>query len=52
MLYFGWSAGRLLALSCQQDMMNRENSNRLPYMQVEYIDDVCCPLYKVRHTRL
>ncbi|XP_029020124.1 cGMP-specific 3',5'-cyclic phosphodiesterase-like [Betta splendens] len=28
------------------DIMNRENSKRLPYMQVEYIDDICCPLYK------
>ncbi|XP_041789914.1 cGMP-specific 3',5'-cyclic phosphodiesterase [Chelmon rostratus] len=28
------------------DIMNRENSTRLPYMQVEYIDDICYPLYK------
>ncbi|XP_068448034.1 cGMP-specific 3',5'-cyclic phosphodiesterase [Clinocottus analis] len=28
------------------DMMNRENSTRLPCMQVEYIDDICYPLYK------
>ncbi|XP_034067637.1 cGMP-specific 3',5'-cyclic phosphodiesterase-like [Gymnodraco acuticeps] len=28
------------------DIMNRENSPRLPYMQVEYIDDICYPLYK------
>ncbi|KAM6939941.1 cGMP-specific 3',5'-cyclic phosphodiesterase [Xenentodon cancila] len=28
------------------DIMNRENSKRLPYMQVEYIDDICYPLYK------
>uniref|UniRef100_I3JQP7 Phosphodiesterase n=1 Tax=Oreochromis niloticus TaxID=8128 RepID=I3JQP7_ORENI len=28
------------------DIMNRENSTRLPYMQVEYIDEVCYPLYK------
>uniref|UniRef100_A0A3B5AW65 Phosphodiesterase 5A, cGMP-specific, a n=1 Tax=Stegastes partitus TaxID=144197 RepID=A0A3B5AW65_9TELE len=28
------------------DMMNRENSTRLPYMQVEYIDEICYPLYK------
>ncbi|XP_074552029.1 cGMP-specific 3',5'-cyclic phosphodiesterase [Halichoeres trimaculatus] len=27
-------------------IMNRENSTRLPYLQVEYIDDVCYPLYK------
>lgn len=36
-----------LALSSHQDIMNRENSTRLPYMQVEYIDDICYPLYKV-----
>uniref|UniRef100_A0A8D0ALR6 PDEase domain-containing protein n=1 Tax=Sander lucioperca TaxID=283035 RepID=A0A8D0ALR6_SANLU len=29
------------------DIMNREKSTRLPYMQVEYIDDICYPLYKV-----
>uniref|UniRef100_A0A673AK61 PDEase domain-containing protein n=1 Tax=Sphaeramia orbicularis TaxID=375764 RepID=A0A673AK61_9TELE len=29
------------------DIMNRENSTRLPYMQVEYIDEICYPLYKV-----
>uniref|UniRef100_A0A8C5I2T0 Phosphodiesterase n=1 Tax=Gouania willdenowi TaxID=441366 RepID=A0A8C5I2T0_GOUWI len=29
------------------DIMNRENSTRLPCMQVEYIDDICYPLYKV-----
>ncbi|XP_063738862.1 cGMP-specific 3',5'-cyclic phosphodiesterase-like isoform X2 [Eleginops maclovinus] len=28
------------------DIMNRENIPRLPYMQVEYIDDICYPLYK------
>uniref|UniRef100_A0A8C5I3X5 Phosphodiesterase n=1 Tax=Gouania willdenowi TaxID=441366 RepID=A0A8C5I3X5_GOUWI len=28
------------------DIMNRENSTRLPCMQVEYIDDICYPLYK------
>ncbi|XP_038569461.1 cGMP-specific 3',5'-cyclic phosphodiesterase [Micropterus salmoides] len=28
------------------DIMNRENSTRLPFMQVEYIDDICYPLYK------
>ncbi|KAA8594873.1 hypothetical protein FQN60_012008 [Etheostoma spectabile] len=28
------------------DIMNRENSTRLPYMQVEYIDDICYPLYE------
>ncbi|XP_044046557.1 cGMP-specific 3',5'-cyclic phosphodiesterase [Siniperca chuatsi] len=28
------------------DIMNRENSTRLPYMQVEYIDGICYPLYK------
>ncbi|KAK2816982.1 hypothetical protein Q5P01_025173 [Channa striata] len=28
------------------DIMNRENSSRLPYMQVEYIDEICYPLYK------
>ncbi|KAF1395172.1 hypothetical protein PFLUV_G00008780 [Perca fluviatilis] len=28
------------------DIMNREKSTRLPYMQVEYIDDICYPLYK------
>ncbi len=33
--------------SSHQDIMNRENSTRLPYMQVEYIDDICYPLYKV-----
>ncbi|XP_071360105.1 cGMP-specific 3',5'-cyclic phosphodiesterase [Trachinotus anak] len=27
-------------------IMNRENSTRLPYMQVEYIDEICYPLYK------
>ncbi|CAJ1052177.1 cGMP-specific 3'%2C5'-cyclic phosphodiesterase [Xyrichtys novacula] len=27
-------------------IMNRENSARLPYLQVEYIDGVCYPLYK------
>lgn len=27
--------------------MNRENSTRLPHMQVEYIDEICYPLYKV-----
>lgn len=26
--------------------MNRENSTRLPYVQVEYIDDICYPLNK------
>uniref|UniRef100_A0A665X123 PDEase domain-containing protein n=1 Tax=Echeneis naucrates TaxID=173247 RepID=A0A665X123_ECHNA len=29
------------------DIMNRENSTRLPFMQVEYIDEICYPLYKV-----
>uniref|UniRef100_A0A3B5Q754 Phosphodiesterase n=1 Tax=Xiphophorus maculatus TaxID=8083 RepID=A0A3B5Q754_XIPMA len=29
------------------DVMDRENSTRLPYMQVEYIDEICFPLYKV-----
>ncbi|CAB1429661.1 unnamed protein product [Pleuronectes platessa] len=28
------------------EIMNRENSTRLPYMQVEYIDEICYPLYK------
>ncbi|XP_023189233.1 cGMP-specific 3',5'-cyclic phosphodiesterase-like [Xiphophorus maculatus] len=28
------------------DVMDRENSTRLPYMQVEYIDEICFPLYK------
>ncbi|XP_056225804.1 cGMP-specific 3',5'-cyclic phosphodiesterase [Seriola aureovittata] len=28
------------------DIMNRENSTRLPCMQVEYIDEICYPLYK------
>uniref|UniRef100_UPI003AAA71EF cGMP-specific 3',5'-cyclic phosphodiesterase n=1 Tax=Centroberyx gerrardi TaxID=166262 RepID=UPI003AAA71EF len=28
------------------DVMNRENSTRLPLMQVEYIDGICHPLYK------
>ncbi|KAM8773573.1 cGMP-specific 3',5'-cyclic phosphodiesterase isoform 1-T1 [Acanthopagrus schlegelii] len=28
------------------DIMDRKNSTRLPYMQVEYIDDICYPLYK------
>ncbi|KAM4749753.1 cGMP-specific 3',5'-cyclic phosphodiesterase [Anableps anableps] len=28
------------------DIMDRENSTRLPYMQVEYIDEICFPLYK------
>ncbi|KAM4603377.1 cGMP-specific 3',5'-cyclic phosphodiesterase [Polymixia lowei] len=28
------------------DAMNRENSTRLPHMQVEYIDGICQPLYK------
>ncbi|XP_029930792.1 cGMP-specific 3',5'-cyclic phosphodiesterase [Myripristis murdjan] len=28
------------------DVMNRENSTRLPHMQVEYIDEICHPLYK------
>ncbi|XP_056136527.1 cGMP-specific 3',5'-cyclic phosphodiesterase-like [Lampris incognitus] len=28
------------------NMMNRENSSRLPDMQVEYIDGICHPLYK------
>ncbi|XP_049901340.1 cGMP-specific 3',5'-cyclic phosphodiesterase [Epinephelus moara] len=28
------------------DIMNRENSTRLPNMQVEYINDICYPLYK------
>uniref|UniRef100_A0AAQ5YKN0 Phosphodiesterase n=1 Tax=Amphiprion ocellaris TaxID=80972 RepID=A0AAQ5YKN0_AMPOC len=28
------------------DVMNRENSTRLPNMQVEYIDEICYPLYK------
>lgn len=36
-------------LSFHKDIMNRENSTRLPYMQVEYIDDICYPLYKVRY---
>ncbi|XP_047432901.1 cGMP-specific 3',5'-cyclic phosphodiesterase [Mugil cephalus] len=27
-------------------IMNRENSTRLPHMQVEYIDEICYPLYK------
>ncbi|XP_034544869.1 cGMP-specific 3',5'-cyclic phosphodiesterase [Notolabrus celidotus] len=27
-------------------IMNRANSTRLPYLQVEYIDDICYPLYK------
>ncbi|KAM7008658.1 cGMP-specific 3',5'-cyclic phosphodiesterase [Tautogolabrus adspersus] len=31
-------------------IMNRENSTRLPYMQVEYIDDICYPLYKTVST--
>uniref|UniRef100_A0A3Q3E8S6 Phosphodiesterase 5A, cGMP-specific, a n=1 Tax=Labrus bergylta TaxID=56723 RepID=A0A3Q3E8S6_9LABR len=31
-------------------IMNRENSTRLPYMQVEYIDDICYPLYKAVST--
>uniref|UniRef100_A0A671XEX2 Phosphodiesterase n=1 Tax=Sparus aurata TaxID=8175 RepID=A0A671XEX2_SPAAU len=29
------------------DIMDRKNSTRLPYMQVEYINDICYPLYKV-----
>ncbi|XP_067355830.1 cGMP-specific 3',5'-cyclic phosphodiesterase [Channa argus] len=28
------------------DIMNRENTSRLPHMQVEYIDEICYPLYK------
>ncbi|KAL6110076.1 uncharacterized protein ACO6RY_19231 [Pungitius sinensis] len=28
------------------DIMDREKSTRLPYMQVEYINDICYPLYK------
>ncbi|XP_059184522.1 cGMP-specific 3',5'-cyclic phosphodiesterase [Centropristis striata] len=28
------------------DIMNREKSTRMPLMQVEYIDDICYPLYK------
>uniref|UniRef100_A0AAY4B1K8 Phosphodiesterase n=1 Tax=Denticeps clupeoides TaxID=299321 RepID=A0AAY4B1K8_9TELE len=28
------------------DVMNRDNSNRLPDMQVEYIDGICSPLYE------
>lgn len=39
----------LFTLSSHQDIMNRENSTRLPYMQVEYIDDICYPLYKVSY---
>ncbi|XP_041640019.1 cGMP-specific 3',5'-cyclic phosphodiesterase [Cheilinus undulatus] len=31
-------------------IMNRENSTHLPYLQVEYIDDVCYPLYKAVST--
>uniref|UniRef100_UPI0037E897B4 cGMP-specific 3',5'-cyclic phosphodiesterase n=1 Tax=Semicossyphus pulcher TaxID=241346 RepID=UPI0037E897B4 len=31
-------------------IMNRENSTRLPYLQVEYIDDICYPLYKAVST--
>ncbi|XP_069553497.1 cGMP-specific 3',5'-cyclic phosphodiesterase [Brachyistius frenatus] len=28
------------------DIMDRQNSTRLPCMQVEYINDICYPLYK------
>lgn len=28
--------------------MDRENSTRLPHMQVDYIDGICSPLYKVK----
>ncbi|KAM9390670.1 cGMP-specific 3',5'-cyclic phosphodiesterase-like, partial [Salvelinus alpinus] len=28
------------------DMMNRDNSTRLPHMQVNYIDGMCHPLYQ------
>ncbi|XP_076149299.1 cGMP-specific 3',5'-cyclic phosphodiesterase [Alosa pseudoharengus] len=27
-------------------VMNRENSTRVPHMQMEYIDGICAPLYK------
>ncbi|KAK7162048.1 hypothetical protein R3I94_004641, partial [Phoxinus phoxinus] len=28
------------------DVMDRENSSRLPHMQVDYIDGICSPLYE------
>ena len=29
------------------DVMDRENSSQLPRMQIEFIDAVCMPVYKV-----
>jgi hypothetical protein len=28
------------------DMMNREKKDRLPYMQVDFIDTICLPVYQ------
>jgi dual 3',5'-cyclic-AMP and -GMP phosphodiesterase 11 len=32
------------------DMMNRDKMNRLPQMQVEFVDQVCLPVYKCMAT--
>ena len=34
-------------VSGRQEMMDREKSDRLPDMQVEFIDSICLPVYKV-----
>ena len=32
------------------DMMNREKKDELPAMQVNFIDTICMPVYKVRYS--
>lgn len=32
---------------CSQDLMNREKKNKIPSMQVGFIDAICLQLYEV-----
>lgn len=36
-------------LSILQDMMNRDKQDELPAMQVNFIDAICLPVYKVKY---
>ncbi|RXN18550.1 cGMP-specific 3, 5 -cyclic phosphodiesterase-like isoform X3 [Labeo rohita] len=42
--------GSFNQISFSQEVMDRENSTRLPHMQVAYIDGICSPLYEQRLT--